>query len=44
MVNSFDVVSYAGGAIVVVLAAIAAALEPAHRAARTRPVVTLRAD
>lgn len=44
MINALDVVSYALGAGIVTLAAVAAAFFPSSRAARIKPVETLRAD
>jgi hypothetical protein len=44
LINAFDVVSYAAGASLVILAALAAAFFPSSRAARINPVETLRAD
>src|SRR5262249_55596154 len=42
--NAYDGASYAAGALVVMLAALAAAFFPSSRAARTNPVDTLRAE
>jgi predicted permease len=42
--NLFDLVAYAGGSLLVALAAILAALGPARRASRVDPATTLRAE
>jgi len=44
VINAFDLVSYAAGAVIVALASLAAAFFPSSRAARINPVETLRAD
>ena len=44
IVNTFDVVAYASGATVVLVAAMTASFAPARRAARVDPVRTLREE
>jgi ABC-type antimicrobial peptide transport system permease subunit len=42
--NSFDVLAYGGGVILVAAASIAAAYLPTRRATRIDPLITLRYD
>jgi ABC-type antimicrobial peptide transport system permease subunit len=44
MINTFDVVAFAGAVLFVWLACAAAAYLPAQRVARIDPIVTLRYD
>ena len=44
VVNPYEVAAYAGGAMLVMLAALGAAFHPARRAVRIDPIATLRCD
>ncbi len=44
MMDTFDVLGYASGIVIVVAACLVAALGPARNAARIEPVVALRAE